>query len=389
MSRSRELQLAWTSRRDSHRDQSSPSPPPVTGAGEPERETKGLKAGTVRSLLPSSCGEELLVEDRDVLADSSVPLRRAWALSGARSELRRRIFGPGRGTDRSPWQVCRLSKHRDVHPPLSGPLCGPVAQICPEQKTVLPREKRQTLFDGNALPRLLRGLSLIVPPDSSSRVSLLPNEYDALESRRVKSSSRDGFWPRDEEGGECRLRGSEVCGLAPRPCFVVDIRLVGKLDLEAEPVTAVSRAARVMLVLACHFRSGHPVVEREAGCHCLVECNVLHGTSPNESLLVRRQMHFFQPHGLGLPLKAVFGEVRETDFALHRLTVEWELSLVVWTDFDSPDFFRTRCGFENGPSSSSLSEICRGESKLAERGMVMFAPSVFERELQMDTHLIR
>jgi len=45
----------------------------VTGAGEPERETKGLKAGTVRSLLPSSCGEELLVEDWDVLADSSVP----------------------------------------------------------------------------------------------------------------------------------------------------------------------------------------------------------------------------------------------------------------------------------------------------------------------------
>jgi len=51
----------------------APSPPPVTGAGEPERETNGLEAGTARSLLPSSCGEELLVEDRDVLADSSVP----------------------------------------------------------------------------------------------------------------------------------------------------------------------------------------------------------------------------------------------------------------------------------------------------------------------------
>ena len=33
--------------------------PPVTGAGEPERDVKGLKAGTAgRSLLPSITGDE-------------------------------------------------------------------------------------------------------------------------------------------------------------------------------------------------------------------------------------------------------------------------------------------------------------------------------------------
>lgn len=52
----------------------APKPPPVAGAGEPEREMNGLSTEEARSLLPSSSGDGVLVpEECDDSADSAEP----------------------------------------------------------------------------------------------------------------------------------------------------------------------------------------------------------------------------------------------------------------------------------------------------------------------------
>lgn len=62
----------------------APRPPPVTGAGEPDRDRKGPNAGCARSFGPSSCGDGE-IDDRvdDVLLSSAPSVLGWWAAFGS------------------------------------------------------------------------------------------------------------------------------------------------------------------------------------------------------------------------------------------------------------------------------------------------------------------